>query len=235
MKDLGKYIGSKIKQARENNDMTQSELADKLETTRQSISRYENGNRKANQDLLFKLSDIFNVTIDYFFPQSDEYIPIEYLYNQLSLDNQSNAYNYIYSLLDEQNQYALNDTPVIYDYTDVVLSGYVAAGTGNYVDDVKETVSIPTSYLPKGNYDVMVKVNGDSMEPAFLDGDYIFIKCVDEFPNGKFAVVIINNEAFLKKVYKEDNQLRLVSLNSKYSDMYFDETDDIKIVGTVVN
>ena len=161
-----------------------------------------------------------------------EKLKISYL--NLTDDRKKYVNEYSERLLDEQKS-IMGDAPVIYDYTDVVLSGYVAAGTGNYVDDVKETVSIPTSYLPKGNYDVMVKVNGDSMEPAFLDGDYIFIKRVDEFPNGKFAVVIVNNEAFLKKVYKEDNRLRLVSLNSKYNDMYFDETDDIQIVGTVVN
>lgn len=67
--ELSKYIGDKIKYYREQKNMTQDELASLLNTTRQSISRYEKGERKANQDILFDLSEIFNLTIDDFFPQ----------------------------------------------------------------------------------------------------------------------------------------------------------------------
>ena len=37
-----------------------------------------------------------------------------------------------------------------------------------------------------------------------------------------------------KKAYKEDNQLRLVSLNDKYDDLIFNEVNDIEVIGTVV-
>lgn len=66
--DLRKYAGNIIKKLREHNNMTQDELADELNTTRQAVSRYENGDRGVNQDLLFKLSNIFKVPIDEFFP-----------------------------------------------------------------------------------------------------------------------------------------------------------------------
>lgn len=203
-------------------------------TTLRSI--LERGVNKANVENVISICRALGLTTENLMSLNDEQSLLEKLkisYLNLTDDRKKCVNEYSERLLDEQKS-IMEDAPVIYDYTDVVLNGYVAAGTGNYVDDVKETVRIPTSYLPKGSYDVMVKVNGDSMEPAFLDGDYIFIKRVDEFPNGKFAVVIVNNEAFLKKVYKEDNRLRLVSLNSKYKDMYFNEYDDIKIVGTVV-
>ena len=41
--ELNKFIGTKIKSFRESRSMTQDELAELLDTTRQSISRYENG------------------------------------------------------------------------------------------------------------------------------------------------------------------------------------------------
>lgn len=66
--DLKKYIGEKIRELRIKRDINQDELADMLGTTKQTVSRYEKGDRQANQDILFKLSDIFNVSIDYFFP-----------------------------------------------------------------------------------------------------------------------------------------------------------------------
>ena len=66
--DLRKYAGNIIKKLREHKNMTQDELAEELNTTRQAVSRYENGDRGVNQDLLFKLSNVFRVPIDEFFP-----------------------------------------------------------------------------------------------------------------------------------------------------------------------
>lgn len=66
--ELSKYVGSKIKSLREKHSMDQQTLAEKLNTTGVTISRYESGARKANQDVLFKLAKLFNVNINYFFP-----------------------------------------------------------------------------------------------------------------------------------------------------------------------
>lgn len=49
--------------------MNQEQLAELLETTKQTVSRYENGERRADQDILFQLSSIFGVSIDDFFPE----------------------------------------------------------------------------------------------------------------------------------------------------------------------
>lgn len=70
--DLKCFIGDKIRELRLRHGMNQEQLADKLDTTKQTISRYEKGDRQANQDILFKLSDVFNVSVDEFFPKSDK-------------------------------------------------------------------------------------------------------------------------------------------------------------------
>ncbi|MCX8045739.1 MAG: transcriptional repressor LexA [Anoxybacillus gonensis] len=69
---LQRYVGEKIKEFRLKRGMSQEELADLLGTTKQTVSRYEIGERKANQDVLFKLSEIFKVSIDDFFPSKKE-------------------------------------------------------------------------------------------------------------------------------------------------------------------
>ncbi|WP_167628428.1 helix-turn-helix transcriptional regulator [Listeria valentina] len=66
--ELNKFVGNKIRQFRENSQMSQGALATELETTRQTISRYENGERKVSQDVLYQLAGIFNQPIDAFFP-----------------------------------------------------------------------------------------------------------------------------------------------------------------------
>lgn len=70
--NLQKYVGEKIKEFRLKQGMSQEELADLLQTTKQTVSRYEIGERKANQDVLFKLSEIFGVSIDDFFPPKEK-------------------------------------------------------------------------------------------------------------------------------------------------------------------
>lgn len=75
--ELSKYVGSKIKSLREKHGWDQDVLADKLDISRVSVSRYENGSRKANQDMLFKLADVFNVSINEFFPYPDNIKPLK--------------------------------------------------------------------------------------------------------------------------------------------------------------
>lgn len=70
--ELNKYIGNRIRHFRDINNMNQEELADRLGTTKQTISRYERGQRKTDQDTLFKMADIFDVRIDDFFPAIEQ-------------------------------------------------------------------------------------------------------------------------------------------------------------------
>ncbi len=78
-RDVTKYVASKIKELREKRNLTQLEVAEYLHTTQQSIARYENGDRKTDNDVLFKLADYFNVSINDFFPplSFDNAIPVD--------------------------------------------------------------------------------------------------------------------------------------------------------------
>ncbi|MBQ3099863.1 MAG: helix-turn-helix transcriptional regulator [Clostridia bacterium] len=63
MFDIKKF-GAFLSKLRKNVDMTQSELADKLNLTRQAISRYELGESFPDISILISIADIFNITID---------------------------------------------------------------------------------------------------------------------------------------------------------------------------
>lgn len=243
--ELKHYIGAKIKEYRKDNKMTQQDLADRLNTTKQTIGRYEKGARKVNQDILFKLCDIFHVTLDDFFPTDtiDNYGQEDTLLNQitditarLTLSRQNNVYNYAEEQLNEQNN-VVNINDYIEEETEwyeVKFYGSVSAGTGLYLDDEQvETISFGSDMVPSGT-DFCLKVNGDSMEPMFNNGDYVFIKRETDFRNGTIGAVIVNGEAYLKKIYITDNSIRLVSLNKKYKDITVTQDDNLKYVGTVV-
>ena len=68
--ELSKYIGKQIKFYREKQGLSQIDLAEKLGIDRVSVTRYESGARRVNQDMLFKLSDILHISIDELFPET---------------------------------------------------------------------------------------------------------------------------------------------------------------------
>lgn len=66
--DINNFASEKLKELRLKKNITQEELAEELNMTQQQIARYENGKRYFKQDLLFKLANYFNVSINDFFP-----------------------------------------------------------------------------------------------------------------------------------------------------------------------
>lgn len=83
--DINKYVADKIKYFRVQKNLSQEEVAEELETSAVNISRYENGERKTNQDVLFKLSQLFGVSINDFFPPVDNAKFIDLISNTIKI------------------------------------------------------------------------------------------------------------------------------------------------------
>ena len=66
--ELSNFVGEQIKKWRLLRNLNQEELAEKLHTTKQTISRYEKGERKANQEVLYELAKLLGVSVSEFFP-----------------------------------------------------------------------------------------------------------------------------------------------------------------------
>ena len=60
-----KSCGARIRKLREKKNMSQSELAEKLNITNIHLSRIETGSRGASLDLLMEISEVFQVSLDY--------------------------------------------------------------------------------------------------------------------------------------------------------------------------
>ncbi len=77
----------------------------------------------------------------------------------------------------------------------------VSAGFGCYADS--QVVSYLPTYIENmsesGDY-LWINVKGDSMAPTIEDGDRILVKKQDTVENGSVAVVMIDEEAFVKKI-----------------------------------
>ncbi|HFU3708128.1 TPA: S24 family peptidase [Streptococcus suis] len=240
--ELNVYIGQKIKDFRKLAGMTQTDLAQRLETTKQTISRYEKGDRKPGQDTLFELTDIFKVSIDDFFPPITTTAPnsiIEQISDkvvQLTEPNQKNVLRYSSELLDKQNTVAyskntvseLQATYFTYNYYDQPAS----AGTGQYLNDVQvEQIELPVNVQA----DFVVPIYGDSMEPEYHSGDYVFVKLSVDLSDGDIGVFAYNGDAYIKQLRITDQGAYLHSLNPDYDNIPITADTDFRTIGEVVD
>lgn len=238
--ELNIYIGQKIKEFRTKAKMTQSDLADALNTTKQTISRYEKGDRKAGQDTLFALCDIFNVSIDDFFPpiqsaQSPATSLVQQINDtvvQLTPPNQKIVLRTSEDLLEGQKNREEKITEISEPLTEYHVFEKLSAGNGyDYMEDRNYDVVF---YNKDIDHDFASWVYGDSMEPKFLDGSVALIKDTGWDYDGASYAVDWDGQSYIKKVYKEKDGLRLVSINDKYDDKFAKWEEEPRIIGKVV-
>ena len=230
-------LGQTIREIRKRKGLTQKQLSELTGLKQNTISNHENGNRSIDEVDIHVYSNALGVSpkelFDSYKESSDNLTEI---YNQLNSDRQTKVYDFATEQLKEQNK-VLNINDYIEeesDWYEVKFYGSVSAGTGLYLDDEQvETISFGADMIPNGT-DFCLKVNGDSMDPMFHDGDYVFIKRETDFRNGSIGVVIVNGDAYLKKIYITEDSIKLVSLNKKYKDITVTQDDTLKYVGTVV-
>lgn len=96
----------------------------------------------------------------------------------------------------------------------VPVIGATAAGTPILAErEWDEYIPAPDG---RGRADAALRVDGDSMEPHYLDGDYVYIRYQDDVEDGQVAAVCIDDTVTLKKVYHIPNGIYLVSENAAH-------------------
>ncbi len=226
-----------IKEILNQKQLSMSELARRVDMAKSAVSRYLNKTREFPLNRAEDFAKALGVSTEYLLgvsPMTD----LASIYNQLESSRQAKVYEFSKKELEEQNKVInlgdynkKDDDPRV----DETLEGYLSAGTGEYLSDaIAEPIRIPKSIIPEQPYDMILQVNGDSMEPMFENGEYVFIHKTKDIRSGQIGVFIIDGESYLKKVYINDDHLRLVSLNKKYEDLIFDSINDIHLIGTVV-
>jgi DNA (cytosine-5)-methyltransferase 1 len=117
---------------------------------------------------------------------------------------------------------------------EIPIIGIIAAGSPiEAVENDFETVSVGNEFAKNKIDFYALKVAGDSMiEEGIFDGDTVVIKKQSSAENGQTVVAIIDdNEATLKKLYREKSSFRLQSANQKTAPLFRDE---VEVRGVVV-
>lgn len=243
-------LAENIKKYRKAKKLTQKDLARLLNIAPTSISAWEVGRNKPLMDNIEQMAAIFGIKksellgdtfSDFSHPE------ILKIYNQLNSNRQEKSLNFVRQQLKEQVEeksnviqadFSIKEDNNLYNIEKYRIKhewkGYVSAGTGEFLfDEQSEYVELGENEVPERS-DFCLTVNGNSMEPIFKDGSYIFVEEKKEISNGSIGVVIVNNEAFVKRVWFEGDHARLESFNPKYPDKIITAEYDFKIVGKVV-
>ena len=148
---------------------------------------------------------------------------------KLSTPRKQKVLNYANEQLKEQNNKVITIEEKLFEYR---VFEKLSAGTG-------------FSYFNDGNYDTVFYdkdldhdfaswVFGDSMEPKFQNGEVVLIKETGFDYDGAVYAVDWDGQTYIKKVYREPDGLRLVSLNPKYKDKFAPFEEDPRIIGKIV-
>jgi repressor LexA len=113
------------------------------------------------------------------------------------------------------------------------LLGRVAAGKPIEAVEEVGAIEVPPSMTGQGNHFVL-QVRGNSMkEDGILNGDFIVVRKQPTAENGQTVVALINNEATVKKYYKQKNFVELRPSHAGMEPILIKE-GDLRIEGRVV-
>jgi repressor LexA len=202
-------LGNRIKALREREGLKQDELAKKLSVSPSAIGMYETNKREPNNEIIIKLAEYFHVTTDYLLGKSDVNI--------------------------DSNVFPINDTPV-----KVPVVGRISAGLPILAQENIEGYEFaPSSMIKEGFEYFYLKVQGDSMNLKFNDGDIVLVQKQDELENNEIGVILVNGYDATVKKYKSENGLVILepmSTNPENTVQVYNPKDiSIKIIGKVVS
>jgi len=114
----------------------------------------------------------------------------------------------------------------------VPLVGQVAAGTPILAEEnIEDQLEIPAVIGADGG-DYALRVRGDSMRDAgILEGDYVVVHPSDDADNGQIVVAMIEDEATVKRFFRDGEQVRLQPENPAYQPIL---TRDAEVLGKVI-
>ncbi|CCK20391.1 Transcriptional repressor [Lactococcus raffinolactis 4877] len=229
-------FSERLKNALSERGMKQTELSERTGISKSSISEWLNGRYEAKADKIVLIAKALNVNESYLIgldvpmenevEQSTTKTILDNIFNKLEKPRQEIVINTAQEQLEEQNKEKLVQ---LFPYN---VQEKLSAGTGyGYFDDGNyDTVYYDKQY----DYDFASWIFGDSMLPDYPNGDVALIKACPFEYDGCVYAVDWDGQSYIKKVYKEEKGLRLVSTNEKYSDKFAPFTEEPRIIGKVV-
>lgn len=204
-------LGERIRRLRKERQMSLEELAENIGTSRQTVHRYETG----------AISNIPHEKIEAM-AKALGTTPSKLM----GWENDFSSINSITSA-----DFSASNTKTL------PILGNVACGEPIFASEERGYYAKASANLAA---DFCLTAKGDSMVNArIFDGDLLFVRKQDSVDDGEIAVILIDDEATVKRVYfnREDGILTLMPENPTYKPMRYmgSQLDRIRILGKVVS
>lgn len=212
-------ISANLKYLRKKNGLTQQQFADNMEIKRSLIGAYEEDRAEPKYDLLKKIAEYFELTIDEFINEkiNDNWKP--------KPKSQGSNLRVLSISVDKDDNENIELVPV------KASAGYLNGFSDpQYIQELPR-FQLPIPSLKQGTYRAF-EIKGDSMLPiqsgSIIIGEYL--ENWNDIKIGDTYVIISKNEGVVYKragnKFKEDRELKLISDNKVY-DPYAIPADDI--------
>jgi len=233
-------IGKMLKELRKQKGLTIAEAAEIFNISTRTYTYYEAEGREPNIEMLCKLADYYNTTVDYLLGRAVPPPPtLEEMLERFDLSDTERKFFALYVKIERRYRESLveaietaaekPDSRCVVVYLPV-SEAKVSAGTGVYVADYNTWEKLP--FIDTGAHDLngcyVLCIKGDSMEPKFFDGDHIIVDPEQIPEEGEIGIFVIGDEGFVKMLEKGC----LHSLNNKYDDIPL--TEDTRSCGKVL-
>lgn len=212
-------LSDKLKKARLDANLSQAEMAEKLNLNVRTYGSYERGERDVSTALLRTICQVLKVSSDELLDNKLDRKPITH--------TTQDDVKYLTEHFDNIKSITLKRFPML---------GEIACGEPIWADEDKESFVMADMDI---DADFCLTAKGDSMVNARIkNGDVVFIKKMPIVENGDIAAVIIDNEATLKRFYyyPDKNKLVLNPENPAFEPLIYmnEELDQIRVLGKAV-
>lgn len=205
------YFAQNLKFLRTRYNLTQEQLANKINSTRSTVNNWENEISEPNLDMIRKLTETFSIK------------------DNIVFEDLKSKYNTSFVNLDEE----VTKIPV--------LGRIPAGIPFEAIEDVIKYIDIPKEWTYGNKEYFGLLIDGNSMFPKYQNGDIvIFQKCEDPIKcNNKDCAVMVNgNDATFKKFIFNNNGVILQPYNSEYEIKSYSPNEveelPIKVLGFAV-
>ena len=229
-------IGAILKEARNKAGLSQRELADMMEVSRNTVINWEADKNKPDYDTLPELCAVLGISItDLFGVQKDTSLsPLEERlisnFRLLTPISRSVVDKMISAMLQEEmnaRDKALKTQFRLFEE----IPGSVAAGAGNYVPNEPPAYCFLRKNDRNAKADAIIRVSGRSMEPVYHDMDMVYIQYTTAADPGEDVVCSSADGCVIKRVNDDHT---LYSLNSTLPYGMKSDDDHVQVFGRVL-
>ena len=226
-------IGQLLCKRRKELEINQTELAEAMSlrgfpVTNQAVSKWEKGATLPNAKQFLALCEILEIDD----VRGEFSCGSEGIFAGLCREGRRLALDYV-QLLRDSGRYANRREEPAYIRSLPLYSLAVSAGTGQFLDgEDYEMVEVGAEVPDGANFGV--RVAGDSMEPAFHDGQTVWVRQQRSLMTGEIGIFLYDGNAYLKQLVALENSMALHSLNPAYADIVVSPELPLRVLGKVV-